>query len=186
MSGHCAGFVLAEPGHWAHTVAPALAALRCLRSSSSTTLWWRLSWSTSSCARPRRLLEDVLFLGFARAVRTWKNGALFLCDLVSGSFFLGVWVLHVDYGTLDSSGDDFVRGAMLGLTVYTVLATVLGFGRTTHIFNVDVDSDCGVSSSFSRRMEKYAQSVLQFESLHALFALEVWTIFLRVDVLEPA
>ena len=34
-----------------------------------------------------------------------ENGALFLYDLVSGSFFLGVWVLHVDYGTLDSSGD---------------------------------------------------------------------------------
>ena len=31
--------------------------------------------------------------------------------------FLGVWVLHVDYGTLDFSGDDFVRGTMLGLTV---------------------------------------------------------------------
>ena len=39
-----------------------------------------------------------------------KNGALFFNDLVSGSFFLGVWVLHVDYGTLDSSGGDFVCG----------------------------------------------------------------------------
>ena len=32
--GHCAGLVLAELGHWASTVAPALGALRCLRSSS--------------------------------------------------------------------------------------------------------------------------------------------------------
>ena len=29
-------------------MAPALGALRCLRSSSSTSWWWRLSWSTSS------------------------------------------------------------------------------------------------------------------------------------------
>ena len=35
---------------------------------------------------------------------------IILLLLVSGSLFLGVWVLHVDYGTLDSSGDDFVRG----------------------------------------------------------------------------
>ena len=41
--------------------------------------------------------------------------------------FLGVWVLLVEYGTLDFSGDDFVRGAMLGLTVDTGLVTVLGF-----------------------------------------------------------
>ena len=43
--------------------------------------------------------------------------------------FLGVWVLHVDYVTLDSSGDDFVRGAMLGLILDTGLATVLGFWK---------------------------------------------------------
>ena len=61
-SGHCAGFVLAEPGHWAQIVAPSLGALRCLRSSSSISWWW-LSWSTSSCARPRRRLKCVLFLG---------------------------------------------------------------------------------------------------------------------------
>ena len=38
--------------------------------------------------------------------------------------FLGVWVLLVEYGTLDFSGDDFVRCAMLGLTVDTGLVTV--------------------------------------------------------------
>ena len=75
---------------------------------------------------------------------------------------------------------------MLGLTVATGLATVLGFGRITHIFYVDVDSDCGVFSPFSRRMEKYAHSMLQFESLHAVFAPDVWTTLPRVDVLEPA
>ena len=51
---------------------------------------------------------------------------------------------------------------------------------------VDVGSDFGVFSPFSRRMEKYAQSILRFESLHALFALGVRTLFLRVDVLDLA
>ena len=48
--------------------------------------------------------------------------------------FLGVWVLLVDYGTLDFSGDDFVPGAMLGLTVDTGLATVLGFWKNFTYF----------------------------------------------------
>ena len=48
--------------------------------------------------------------------------------------FVGVWVLHVDYGSLDSSGDDFVRGAMLGLTLDTGLATVLGFWKNFTVF----------------------------------------------------
>ena len=130
-------------------------------------------------------MESVLFLGFARAVRTWKMVHYSPASCIWQPF-LGVWVLHVDYGTLDFSGDDFVRGAMLGLTVDTGLATVLGFGRISHIFYVDVGSHLGVFSPFSRRMEKYAQSMLRFESLHALFALGVRTIFLRVDVLEPA
>ena len=95
-------------------------------------------------------------------------------------------MLHVDYGTLDFSGDDFVCGAMLGLTVDMVLATVLGFGRISHIFYVDVGSDFVVFSPFSRRMEKHVLSMLRFESLHALFALGVRTKFLQVDVLEPA
>ena len=38
----------------------------------------------------------ISYPGFARAVRTWIYGALFLNVLVSGSFFLGVWVLLVD------------------------------------------------------------------------------------------
>ena len=85
------------------------------------------------------------FPGFARVFRTsWKNGALFLYDLVSGSFFLCLWVLHVDYETLDSSRDYSVRGAMLCLTVDTGHATVLGFGRISHTFHVAVDSNPGV------------------------------------------
>ena len=49
----------------------------------------------------------ISYPGFARAVCTWKNVALFLYDLVSGSLYLDVWVLPVVYGTLDSSGNDF-------------------------------------------------------------------------------
>ena len=64
--------------------------------------------------------------------------------LVSGSLFSVSGCCNVEYGTLDFSGDDFVRGAMLGLTVYTGLATVLGFGRISHIFYVDVGSDFSV------------------------------------------
>ena len=55
-------------------------------------------------------------------------GTLFLCDLVSGSLYLDVWVLHVECGTLDSSGDDFGCSAMLGSTMDTCSASVLGFG----------------------------------------------------------
>ena len=71
------------------------------------------------------------------------NCAFFSCSLYLAAF-LGVWVLLVDYGTLDSSGDDFVRGAMLGLTVDTGLVTVLGFLKNFIYFYVDVGSDFGV------------------------------------------
>ena len=52
--------------------------------------------------------ERISVLG-VHALFAWKFGALFLYDLVSGSLFLGIWVLLEEYGTLDSSGDDFVR-----------------------------------------------------------------------------
>ena len=116
--GHCAGLVLAEPGYWASTVAPALGALWCLRSSSCT----------SSCASLRRLLEFCLFLWVARALRTWKM-VHYSPAPCFWQPFLGVWVLHVHHGTLDSSGHDYVRGAMLGLTLDTGLVTVLGFWK---------------------------------------------------------
>ena len=51
-----------------------------------------------------------------------------------GVWVVGVWVLLVEYGTLDFSGDDFVRCAMLGLTVDTGLATVLGFWKNFTYF----------------------------------------------------
>ena len=43
-------------------------------------------------------------------------------------------VLLVEHGTLDFSGDDFVRCAMLGLTVDTGLVTVLGFWKNFTYF----------------------------------------------------
>ena len=61
------------------------------------------------------LWKNYLFLVCTRCSHV-KIGALFLFDLVSGSLFLGIWVLLVEYGTLDSSGDDFVRGCMFGST----------------------------------------------------------------------
>ena len=54
------------------------------------------------------------------------------------------------HGTLDSSGDDFVRVCMLGTTVDTGFASVLGFGRISHNFYVHVDSDPEVFFSFLR------------------------------------
>ena len=63
-----------------------------------------------------------------------ENGALFSCFLYLAAF-LGVWVLLVYCGALDFLGDDLVRGAMLGLTVDTGLATVLGFLEEFHIFS---------------------------------------------------
>ena len=78
--------------------------------------------STEACGR-------ISYPGFARAVRTWKYGTFFLCDLVSSSLYLDVWVLHVECETLDSSGDDFGSSAILGSTMVTCSASVLGFGE---------------------------------------------------------
>ena len=44
-------------------------------------------------------------------------------------------MLLVVYRTLDFSGDDFVRGAMLGLTVDAGLVTVLGFWKNFTYFS---------------------------------------------------
>ena len=97
-------------------------------------------------------MEVFVFL-VAHAACTWKSRALFQNDLVSGSPFLGVWVLLVVFwniGTLDSSGDDFVRDAMLGSTLDTLSAPVLAFRRISHNFYVDVAS-VRYFSLFSRR-----------------------------------
>ena len=64
---------------------------------------------------------------FARVVRTWQNGALFLHDFVSGSLssVSGCCMWTTEHWIF--LGDDFVRGAMLGSTVDLGSATVLGF-----------------------------------------------------------
>ena len=86
----------------------------------------------------------ISFPGFARCLHL-ESGALFLYVLVSGSFFLGVWVLHVEYGTLDSSGDDFVCAVQcLARRWLHVLHQYLAFGRIAHIFYVAVDSNSEV------------------------------------------
>ena len=58
-----------------------------------------------------------LFLCLLALFALGSFGALFFYDLVSGSLFLGVWVLLVEYGRLNSSGDGFVCGATLGSTI---------------------------------------------------------------------
>ena len=103
-----------------------------------------------------------------------------------GQPFLGVWVLHVDYETLDFSGDDFVRGAMLGLTVDMGLATVLGFGRILHIFYVDVGSDFGVFLHSHAKWRSMLSRCFDLSPCTPLFALGVRTLFLRAGVLDPA
>ena len=106
-------------------------------------------------------MEICLFLGFARAVRTWKMVHNSPASCIWQLFF-GVWVLLVEYGTLDFSGDYFVRGAVLGLTLDTGLATVLGFWKNFTFFL----RRRGLGFwrfFFSCRMEKYAQSMLRFE-----------------------
>ena len=95
--------------------------------SSGRSRWLRKLSGTSSCASPRRLLEEFLFFGFARAVRTWKIGALFLYDLVSGSLssVSGCCVWNTEHWILREM--TLSVGAMLGSTVDTGFATVLGF-----------------------------------------------------------
>ena len=101
----------------------------------------------------------------------------FLYVLVSGSPFLGVWVLLVEFGTLDSSGDDFVRGAMLGSILDTLSAPVLAFGRISHNFYVDVDSVRYVSL-FSRGIERCSVDASP-EFLLRCPHLEICTLILR-------
>ena len=67
---------------------------------------------------------------------------------------------------------------MLGLTLDTGLATVLGFWKNFTYFLRR--RGLGFWRFFSCRKEKYAQWMLRFDPLHAQFALGVQTLFLRV------
>ena len=92
--------------------------------------------------------------------------------------FLGVWVLLVEHGTLDFL-EMTLSVAQCGLTLDTGLNLAwknftyflrrrgLGFGR----FLLQNGEVCSV--------------MLRFEPLHALFALGVQTLFLRVHELDP-
>ena len=71
--------------------------------------------------------------GICSVLRTWKLVHYSPASCI-WQLFLGVWVLLVEYGTLDFSGDDFVRYAMLGLPLDTGLATVLGFWKNFTYF----------------------------------------------------
>ena len=99
---------------------------------------------TSSCVTLRRFMEYSSLLLLTLLARG-NMVHYFLSVLVSGSLLLGVWVLHVLVGTLDSSGDDS--------TSDTLFALVLAIRRISHNFYVDVDS-VRYFSLFSRRMEE--------------------------------
>ena len=89
--------------------------------------------------------------------------------LVSGSHVFGVWVLHVVCGIGFFMRCSILYGAMLGSTVDTCSASVLGaFVRILHFSMVKWTR---VQSPFSRRMEKCAQPMLQLSVLVAMLAL---------------
>ena len=74
--------------------------------------WIRLSVSSgSSCVSPRRLLGE--FWIRARAVRTWKLGALFRRGLVPGRHASVSGCCLEEYSTLDPLGDVFSRAQCL-------------------------------------------------------------------------
>ena len=66
----------------------------------------------------------------------------------SSTTILGIWVLHVEYGTLDSSEMTLSGCAMLGSAWIRGLRQYLAFERISHNFYVDVDSDPEVFLSF--------------------------------------
>ena len=155
---------------------------------------WCSFWSTLSWMQPMVVVTERILChvpvhgGFLEvlvipvcAVRTWNSGALFL--LLRLCIWQSLLVrLGVAYGTeyshwifrrLIQQWLHVLRQSCLFWTNYTLFLRQRGLRLQRF-------------SPFSCRMEKYAQSMLRFESLHALFALEVWTTFLRVDVLEPA
>ena len=161
---------------------------------------WCSLWSTLLWMQPMVVVTERIHCHVPVHGGFWKY-----CSFLSRCSHLELWCIIPPFSSLYlavfacSSGCCFWNShwifrrswcyscSMLGSTVVTCSAAVLAFfGRITHIFYVDVDLDCSVFSPFSCRMVKYAQSMLRFEPLHALFALGVWTIFLRVDVPEPA
>ena len=66
-SGHCAGLVLAEPGHGAHTVAPA--EVPQIQFIDIVVVEAEPGYIIK--CQSTETLEDILILGFARPVCTW-------------------------------------------------------------------------------------------------------------------
>ena len=86
-----------------------------------TWLWGRLCDQAATSVRPEAC-ERIYFPGFARAVR-----CIIPLRPCMRQPFLGVWVLLVEYRSLDSSGDDLVFGRNAWLDSGFWSATVLGF-----------------------------------------------------------
>ena len=125
--GHGAWLVLEEPGHAPLPVASALGcgAVEVPQIQfldfvvvEAVPGYTTMRQTTETCGR--------VSLGF---LALFALGKQCLYDLVSGSFFLGAWVMHEEYETLDSSGDDFVCGEQcLGRRWLHVLHQYLAFG----------------------------------------------------------
>ena len=81
---------------------------------------------TSSCVSLRRLREHSSLLLLTLLARG-NVVHYFLYVLVSSSPFLGVWVLLVEFGTLDSSGDDPLSECNAWLDFGYVVCASLGF-----------------------------------------------------------
>ena len=131
-----------------------------LGSSSRVSLWW--------------LSEKFLVQVFARAVRTWEYGALVPFSLVSGSHVFGVQRIGFFRRSF------FVRNAWLDCGYMFCIITGR-FSDDFHIFStLPWTQLLKFFSPFSRRMEKYAQQMLQSSVQLAMRTLTLFLISRRL------
>ena len=117
-------------------------ARRCATTGAGAGL--RLSRGTSSCARPRRLLEDFLILGCSRCSHL-EIGTVFLYDLYLAVFISmsGCCVWDAEHWILREV--TLAVAQCLARRWLHVLRQYLAFGRIAHIFYVAMDSNPEVS-----------------------------------------
>ena len=142
-----------------------------------TWLWVRPCDQAATSVRPGFIMksqsteafERISFPRFARAVRTLKNGALFLSDHVSGS-------LSLMSGCCLWNTDHWILREMTWSLGTTMLGSTVDFESANSTWLLDE-----LHTFFLRRRGhgfwRFC-SMLRFESLHALFAPGVRTLFL--------
>ena len=96
----------------------------------------------------------ISYLGFDRDVRTWEYGALFLYDFVFGIVFLSVRVLLVGAQCLVRRWLRVLQQCLKFWTGCTIFKLCCLWDANPEVFGL----------SFSRRMERSAQSMLRFQS----------------------